>query len=258
MKLIPLFLLLSIVSCGNKKTDDKKSAEMDKVLAPSACVVSSLTPVIKVPRPLIDKILVDFQGRPFNRNAFWNIISRQTRLDVNLFLNENLKAPEEVLFPGFVLYMENLFENPGEGFYLRTSKHHIKFDGEEIKSPCGFQDDVLSQIDTKRLIPASTEELVMNCRVDSLLSSHSFSLRFFKKHLIMKAGEELFLFSGAEIIRKEDSSGIKIDALDPDQRTLSLRMDQNEDGENKRRVAVHFFGKTTYFDGTGTCLTLRK
>lgn len=265
MKLLPLMvLLLGIAACGDKNSQNQSAAN-DKEISPLSCAVSSMdtSPVIKIPQNLIDKILVDFQGRTFNRNAFWNILSRETRLDVNLFLNGELKVPEEILFPGFVLFMENYFDHPGEKYLLRTSKYKIRFDADvdirsEIKSPCGNQDEALSKIDVSRMIPASSEEMTLSCNVNSLVFSHSFSLRFYKNHLIMNVRDEKFLFSGAEIIRNDGSLTVEINTLDPQGRTLSVKFDKNEDGEKKRQVAIHFFGKTTYFDGSGSCTSLQK
>lgn len=213
------------------------------------------TPKVTISKDSIRNVENEFQGRPFNRNAFWNVLTRDTRTTLNLELKSQTKIPEDMLYKGVVLFFENHLQNR-ENYHLRTSTYHVVYvaEGSEaatVKSTCDNQDKSITAIDTDRLIFSTDEEAKLSCYINN--GSDNFSLQLYKNHLIIRNGRERAVFVRAEIIRNDDSLEIKIRAMDPDQRSLVLTLSKNMDEFKKRKVALQFYGKTTMFSGNGSC-----
>ena len=256
--IVVLTLLITISACGVRKTSEnvvKKNSD--------SLVCSTPDAVIKVDQEIVDKIMIDLQDRPFHRNSFWNIISRENRLAINLALMSNPSLPEEIVYRGFVMFMENYVNNPDKNYSLKTSHYSVRFViheelDAETQATCGQTEKALEKIDISRLIPAASEEQRLRCVVDSSFAKHDLGIRLFRNHLIIETERETTLFAGAEIIRNEENPEIRITALDPKQRMLTLKLEKNEDQEKKRKVAIRFSGKTTSLEGNGTCFSLQK
>lgn len=261
MKLILVTVLLfTLTGCGLKKRNELIADRVGRQMAEAlSCALptmmnGALTPVVVVGQENIDNILSDLQGRTFNRNSFWTLLSRKTRTRLNLTLNHQLKAPEDILYPGFVLFMENYLSHPGQNYLLKTSQTWVRFviDSDESRmnqATCENQDTVLKKIDTTRVIPASSVELKLSCKLDN---GGRFALTLYKNHLVIHRGE-LISYSRGEIIRKDSEEDIRITALDPDQQSLEMVLSTKSDRNGERSLYVNFIGKNQSFSGTHRC-----
>ncbi len=244
-------ILLSLSGCGVRKTSDEMGKALGKGMGEAfACMIptvvtGTLSPVVVIGQTNIDNILRDLQGRTFNRKTFWTLLSRKTRIGLNLTLNNQMKVPEEILYPGVVLFMENYLKTPGQNYFLRAS-HSVRFavDKDETRmnqTTCENQDEALKEIDVSRVVPASTLEQKLNCG--------NFSVSFYKNHVLL-SNDEQNLFSRGEVIRTDSVNELKISALDPDQQTLSLILSKKD-----KILQINFTGKTQTLSGTYRCST---
>lgn len=252
--MVSALMLLSLTSCGRSLVNGigKGSGKETEALN---CALP-VTPKIKLSSEIITAVAKEFQGRPFNKNAFWNVLTRETRTSLNLELKAQTKIPEDMLYKGVVLFFENHLLNPSENYHLRTSTFHAVYEGEgsetaKVKTNCVDQDKVLSAIDTDRLIYSTDLEASLSCSINSDLKN--VTLHLFKSHLIIWHANERTVFSRGEIIRSADELDVKIKAMDPDQRSLELKLSKNVDELKARKVALQFYGKTTMISGTGSC-----
>ncbi len=254
--------IFTLTGCGLKKTTDNLADSIGRGMGQAlSCMTSTafnsmFTPVITIRQDNIDRILLDLQGRTFSRNTFWTLLSRKTRIALNLTLNEQLRVPEEILYPGFVLFIENHLKNPGQNYYLKTASHQVRFviDAEETRinqTECENQDEALKKIDVSKVVPASSLEERITCRMDN---GGSFSLSFYTNHILISNGEQN-LFSRGEVIRTETENDLKITALDPDEQTLEMVLAKKSNNHGERNLQINFAGKTQTLSGSYFCST---
>lgn len=257
MKIV-LFLsaLLAFASCGKKANEVEKAVTQEKgetLQCGSSSANKLVPPKIYLSREIIDKVEAEFQGRPFHRATFWNILSRETRLALNLELAANFEVTEDVLYRAVVLYFENHLNAPDEDLLYRNSSIEVQImDGSKktnrLRVNCEDPMTSIAGIDISKVILSSTLIMDHDCKVYGT----KFQLSLYDEHIVIKIGKELTSFSRAEIIRSKDSTYYKFTALNPEQRSLELSLAQSLDQLGKRRVYLRYSGLNPV-SGYGTC-----
>ena len=208
-------ILFFLAGCERTSVDEKEQA-----------LNCSLPGEIKISLETIKAVENEFQGRPFNRNSFWNVLTRETRTTLNLELKAQKNITEDLLYKAAVLFFEN-----------RLGKIA------PVDENCEDKMKALEFINTDRLIFSTPDEEKLTCSFDS--GAENVDLHLYKDHVIIWNGNERAVFVRAEIIR-HDSLDIHLTAMDPEQRSLELRL-------SKTKVDLRFNGKTTMISGTGSC-----
>jgi hypothetical protein len=252
-----LSALLAFASCGKKANEDSEKAveeNSEKLLcATSLSSNKIIPPKVKLSREVIDKVEAEFQGRPFNRAAFWNVLSREARLPLNIELASYVDVPEDVLYRAVVLYFENHLNAPNEDLVYRNSSTEVYImdaskTNNSLRVNCEDPKTSIAGIEISKVIFASTQLLDQTCRVNGT----TFQLSIYDEHVILKIGNELTGFSRAEIIRAKDENNYRLTALNPDQRSLELTLSKDEDEMQKRRISLRYSGQNSIY-GSGSC-----
>jgi hypothetical protein len=253
MKALFFILVLVMVSaCGGKKdsSSSKPVVEVhDDTLTCEIEDVSPESPSIKIEKDTLAKIMRDLEGRPFSREEFWGHLSRDTRLELNLALNQQMKNwPEEFLYKGIVLYIEHLLTHPGQSFYLRTSARYVVFysDAESWKvtgGDCKDQESAIAGVEISKVIRHSAFEKTLNCYGPRM----HVELSLYKNAVIVKKYFDVYSFVGGELIRKEINGETRLQGLAPDQSTLNATISPG------RVLEINLNGTSGSIAGTGMC-----
>ncbi len=249
--LFPILILMMVSACGGKDSSSSKpTVEVhDDQLTCEIGDVSPQSPSVKVEKETLAKVMRDLEGRPFSREEFWGRLSRDTRLELNLALNHQMKKwPEEFLYKGIVLYIEHLLNNPGQSFYLRTSSRYVVFYSDEESwkvtgGDCKDQESAIAGVEISKVIRHSTFEKTLNCYGPRM----HVELSLYKNAVIVKKYFEIYSFVGGELIRKVINGETRLEGLAPDQSTLRATISPG------RVLDIQLNGTSGSISGTGMC-----
>jgi hypothetical protein len=248
------FLILTLVvlsACGGKdKSSPNPVTEVHgDELTCEIGDVSPLSPSVKIDKEIVALVMRDLEDRPFSREEFWDRLSRETRLELNLALNNQMKNwPEEFLYQGVVLFFEHQLKYPGQSFYLRTNSAYVVFyiDEESWKvtgGDCKDQGGAISGVGISKVIRQSTFERKLNCYGPRM----HVELSLYKKAVIISKYFDVYAFSGGELIRTEFNGEITLKGLAPDQSTLRATISPG------RVLDINLVGTSGAIVGTGMC-----
>lgn len=246
MKFLMVALIISLASCGARKTDGssgKTSGESLKCEVPA-----TVTGSVSIDQKQIETVRSELHGREFSKDAFWSRLSRETRLSLNLAINKQIgNSSEELIYKGVALFFENIEKNGKESFEINAEGKRIVIvnDGDSsapVRGGCQENQKELAKIDTKKVIHESTLQRKLQCDV----SGTNLELRVYQNHIVSVLENTIIGFSGAEAIRTENGDDISVDALNSAGETMKLNLGWTA-------IDIRLFGKTRSLVGTGKC-----
>ncbi len=252
MKTLNLILILMIVTaCGGK--DSSSSRPVIEVHGDElTCELEDVnpeSPSVKIEKDIVALVLNDLNDRPFSREEFWGRLGRQTRLELNLALNKQMKDwPEEFLYQGVVLYFEHLLKSPGQSFYMRTKERFVVYysDDESWKvtgGDCKDQAEAISGVELSKVIRHSGLEKTFNCYGPRM----HVEMNLYKNAVVVSKYFDVYSFAGGELIRKEINGEIRLQGLAPDQSTLNATITPG------KVLTISLNGISGSIIGTGMC-----
>jgi hypothetical protein len=247
------FLILTLVTlsaCGGKKSSaDKNPVTIvtDDQLTCDLGDVGQSAPKIKIEKEILAAVLGDLQGRPYSREEIWERLGRSTRLKLNLALNARIKnLPEEVVYKGVSLFIEQQLQNPGQSFYFRTKASEIIFHSEQVTIPggdCKDQEANIAAVNISKVIRKSRLEKTLDCYGPHM----HVEVSLFADAVIFRKYFDVYSFAGGELVRTDSNGQIKLKGLAPDQSTLRATIFPGNSLE------IEFTGTSDSITGTAMC-----
>lgn len=250
MKLLPLFLTLVMISaCGGKKHHHPKPVieVTEDGLSCDVGEAGQSAPTVKVEKDLLELIVRDLEGRPFSREEFWSRLHRNTRIELNIELNKQIKKiPEELVYKSIPLFVEHYQKNPEQSFYLRSGNNSVVFYSDEgsLKLPGGdCKETRVPETNLSHVIRESTLEKKLNCYGPQM----HVEVSLYKNAVIFTKYFDAYVFSGAELIRTDVNGKVMLEGLAPDETTLTASISSG------RVLEIRLVGTSGSIVGTGMC-----